>query len=356
MDHKRSDPYSLIMVCPANTAFMPYAESYLSVLRGLGVAPLSVIWDRLGDEPVSSSSVIYKDGKTGTKRGVFDYVGFSEFVRKTLRPHPNAKVIVFGIPTAFFIRRSLLTGYPSRYILDIRDYHKVGSVYPLAGLIGASAMTVISSPGYREWLPSGFDFVVDHNTQGAFFKEAAAKALPETLRISYIGALRDFPEQKALIDVLGNRDDAILEYHGFGEINKRLQHHIIRQGVVNASITGRYSKGEERNLYANCDLVNVVISGTSKNSRTLLPNRLYQAVAHRKPVLTLGGTYLARVVETWGLGLVLRSLNDAANELRCFRLAHNPVTFERNCWNFAQYVMRDKAVFEEKLKCFASPI
>ena len=74
-------------------------------------------------------------------------------------------MIVFGIQLTFFLKNILQKkDLNINILIDIRDYNKIIN-FNIKKVIDNSYFTVISSPGYKEWLPNSGKYIINHNTQ-----------------------------------------------------------------------------------------------------------------------------------------------------------------------------------------------
>jgi glycosyltransferase involved in cell wall biosynthesis len=79
---------------------------------------------------------------------------------------------------------------------------------------------------------------------------------------------------------------------------------------------GRYESKDLPNIYSNatyawcCDW-----EPSGSNSESLLPNRLYQAISAGVPIIASSGSFVAMVVDYYGIGIVVPSVPDDAVEI-----------------------------------------
>lgn len=303
----------IALVCSANLDYMPYTRQYIEHFESRGVKYDVINWDRLQID--QKSEYTYRDKKKDHRRNYFDYIRYSNFIKEIISRNKYDRIIVFSLQLGFFLRKLLLEKYNSRSILDIRDYNKIAKYYDFKRIIKNTHYTVISSRGFLEWLIRQDNVIINHNTNiTCYDKDIPVNShKEETTELSYIGAIRDSETQIKLISELTNRKDIILSYHGEGEEEetKRIIDYVRANNIKNILITGKYQVNEEKYLYDKADIVNIIIPVNDKNSKTLLPNRLYNAVFFGKPVVTLKGNYVASVIEQFGLGLVINSIEEA---------------------------------------------
>ena len=155
-------PNKVLLICPSNLCYMPYAQHYLNILNEYGVEYEILYWDRF-NLLENNNYLRYNDKKIGHRRTFIDYLSFSWFVRKACKSRKYKKVILFGLQLAFFLSDFMRKNYYGKYILDIRDYHPVSRLFNLSDFIRSAGFVVISSPGFLCWLPKAPNYMVCHN-------------------------------------------------------------------------------------------------------------------------------------------------------------------------------------------------
>jgi len=74
----------------------------------------------------------------------------------------------------------------------------------------------------------------------------------------------------------------------------------------NIEWVGRFNYAEQAPLlYGKCDVMYSVYDADMANVRVALPNKLYESVYCEMPIIVAKDTYLAEVVERWGVGLAV---------------------------------------------------
>lgn len=332
---------------------MPYVSNYEKILKENKADYEIINWDRLKIE--GESSLVYRDAKIGHQRGFFDYMKYTRFVLDKLKKNNYDKIVVFSIQLMFFLKEYLLKNYKKKFIFDIRDYNPIIKIFNIKKTIAHSAFTVLSSPGYKEWLPESHNYIINHNTSidnigqlrgvRPFVSDKNKK-----ISVGCIGGLRDYGINIDFINSLKNNNFIKINYHGEGQINKDLYKYLIDQDITGVSMTGRYAKGEEESLYCNNDMINVLRYKDGINNKTALPNRLYNAVYYGKPMLAFEGTYLAEVVKKYSLGLTVNSFKNIEKEIREYTIGFDIVEYETKRQSFFSEVICQNKVFSEKLK------
>lgn len=346
----------IALVCPSNILYMPYVDNYTNILDEIDLEYDIINWDRFKIE--KDSEFKYRDSKIGHQRSFLDYFKYSRFVLNILKKNNYDKVVVFGIQLVFFLKRHLIKEYRYRYIIDIRDYSRIIKYFNIEKTIEHSNFTVLSSPGYKEWLPKSNKYVINHNTQLSSIENLNESnrnlKSKEMISINYIGSIRDYKINVDFINSLKNSGSINLKYHGAGAINKDIESYLEFNSIKNVVFTGRYMREEEQNLYIKADIVNILIPTDTINSKTLLPNRLYNATIYGKPVIALKGTYLAKIVDENQLGLVLNSFDNIEETIIRYISNLNFDYYDRNRSAFLEGILEDNNLFKIRLTEFIS--
>lgn len=341
----------IVLITPSNINLMPYVKNYTDIIDKTNVSYTIINWDRLGNEVQTENRLTYKDNKNSFNRSFYDYIKYVNFVKKEVSRIKPDKIIVFGIQLTFFLKNFIKKNFKYNMVIDIRDYHVLKKFIDFNILINESKFTVISSPGYNNWLKSSNDnLIVNHNINDYRLEEFEYPDARKIIRLSYIGSLTNSHTNIALINKCINSNRINVEFHGRGIINKELEHYISRNDINNVLITGGYTQNEERYIYQQATIINMLLDGRNLNSRTCLSNRLYNAVKNNRPLLVFEGSYLAEVIKEFNLGLVLRTLDNIESEINCyFNEELNAEKFEIGRKEFLEKVKIENIIFERKL-------
>lgn len=342
----------IALICPSNKMYMPYLRNYQSILDDTNVKYEILNWDRFSIEETEG---VYRDFKTGHRRNFYDYYKFSRHIVKKLEKGKYDRVIIFGIQLVFFLGKYLRKHFPNKYIFDIRDYNKVIKLFNIASSIENSYTTVLSSPGFTMWLPNSSRYTINHNTNiGRVDSDNTVGNDLSNIKISYIGSIRDYEINSRFIKAIDNSKKISIVYNGDGVDLNRLKEYVKEESIDNVFFTGRYSKDEEKDLYFSADLVNVLVPNDDINSRTLLPNRLYNSIINKKPVLAYKGTYLSEIVEEYKLGLIVDNFENLEASIVEYLENVKNSDFINNCSIFMDKVLDDNNIFESKIIDFIS--
>lgn len=341
----------IALISPSNLLYTPYIDNYLEILDEIQIQYDIINWDRFCIEE-KIETIKYRDTKKGHKRNYIDYLKYSKFILNILDKNKYDKIIVFGIQLTFFLSDLLVRNLKDNFIIDIRDYNKTLYFFNIKKVIESSFCAVISSPAYMEWLPKSNKYVINHNTKIKSLNELKSISSffeKESIIISNIGALRDYKININFINSLKNKNKYLLYFHGEGDINYKLKTFVKNNNISNVIITGRYERNIEESLYNQSDFINVLRYNDGINNKTALPNRLYNSLIYGKPVLAFKGTYLANIVNEYGIGLVLESFMDIEEKISYYLRNFDVKTYELGRRRFFEVVLEENNKFENKL-------
>ena len=341
---------NVIIVGDSIKQYMPYVNTYIDIISDENNLVI-LEWDRNND--LGKNQFVYKDKKRRHKRSLIDYYRYVLFVKSHLKLNRYDMVIVCGIPVFLLLNKYLYRNYKNKYILDIRDYHKSIKFIDIKKTLKNGYLTVISSPGFKKWLPNSPKMIINHNFQNKLLYptneklEFSLKSKPTA--ISYIGVVRDLDVNLRLIESLNNNPNYVLNYHGdnpnFFEMNRLVS----KLESYNVFITGRYTQNNEYDFYKNSDLINILLSDDI-NSITLLPNRLYNAVYYCKPVITFSNSYVGDIVETYNLGLIISSFVDIDKQISTYIAFFDSKVYLEGRLRFLKKVHMENAFFQDTIK------
>lgn len=130
--------------------------------------------------------------------------------------------------------------------------------------------------------------------------------------IGYIGVIR-YPKQLLLLMEAAAAVGADVLLAGFTENCQEVKE--IAEKYQNVIYYGQYDYNKEIvKLYEMCDAIFSVYDAEMKNVGVALPNKLYEAVYCKLPIIVAKSTYLGEIVESHGIGITVTYNNK--NELQ----------------------------------------
>lgn len=343
--------------------YLPYLSRYEAYFKKNHIEYDFIYWQREEtDEPCPENEYRYTEvEKEGFFNKVNSYIKFRSFALKILRKNRGQynKLLVLTSVPAFFLSGYLKRSYKNKFIFDIRDYsfERIGFYKKkIDSLIEASEFTCISSHGFMEFLEKNDKIVINHNmptnqVQG----QAVALSDKPIVNIGYVGLVRYRDENIALIEKMKNTFRYQLWYIGKMTDDCDLKGYTEKHEIKNISYVGRYDNAQKMDLYKNIDIINSLYGNDSLEVTTLLPNRLYEACLLKKPLLVSSKTFLAELVERYGLGIIVDvDEDDVLEKINKYIDNFNPEEFNSNCYDFLNDVKKDEEKLYGHLKEFTS--
>lgn len=354
------------LILPSNLSDAPYLDYYTNILKQYEVNYDIIYWNKLdlNQEYTNSYSFNYKcDYSENILKKFVGYYYFSRYVKKTIH-HTGEydRLIVFIPQLAIFLGSLLQKEYRKKFILDIRDYGKANRyMKKLIKVIDASFITVISSAGYKKWLPSEYKYVLSHNTSfgssGINIDMVEDEILnfksKKKIVISNIGIIRSFETNCKFIDSLSKSSKYELNYIGKGISEIDLKKYCNENDISNVNFYGRYEKSEEMQHYKKSDFINILNSDTAIGNNTAMANRIYNGCISKCPMIVTKGSYMADIIKEFDLGFELDVQNDnVLEELNKYINEFNHEKFINGCNNFMNEVVKDQNIFKMRLLDF----
>lgn len=120
--------------------------------------------------------------------------------------------------------------------------------------------------------------------------------------VGFIGALRYLDQMKLLIDATQSLGINVFFAGGGSKENEQWLENYSRNRPW-VQVLGRYIYNQDiSSLYERADVIYSVYDADNANVRIALPNKLYESVYCSLPIIVAKNTYLARLVEEWGVG------------------------------------------------------
>lgn len=116
--------------------------------------------------------------------------------------------------------------------------------------------------------------------------------------VGFIGSIRYLKQMKMLVDAAERAGCNVL-FAGAGVTTSDYLHIIeYCKDKYFVTFTGKYNYNEDiANLYGAVDCIYAVYDADNPNVRIALPNKLYEAVYCKLPIIVAKGTYLSEIVE-----------------------------------------------------------
>lgn len=341
----------------------PHVEMYINIFNKFGVEYDVVVWNRKGDivEELPSNYILYNNPTYDlypSWRKVVDNWKFSKYIKKKIQKEQYSSVVVIDIITAVFFYSFLIKDFKHKYIFDIRDYSPICNIkigqWIVKKLIDNSFRTVISSRGFKKWLPDRDDYIISHNIDYSTLLrltdyESSQYEKNNDSIILTIGNLRDPEAHKILINAFKNKNGITLRFVGDGLAAPILEDYCKRNNVVNVSFEGYYKKSDEIKFYCESDFISCCMENNIL-SNYLMSNRIYLAALTHKPIICFTGSYQSQIIDKYGLGMMIDRDSDIQYALNKYKKDFDRESYERNRMKFIQVVLSDYNNFFDTIK------
>ncbi len=273
------------------------------------------------------------DGKTihilGHQQSGKDYMGkffrTIKEVRKVLKKYNGEDTLFYG--TNFTITLSLKLNGCKNYIYEISDvlygYKRFNLIrwllkYIDIFLIRHSMLTVLTSAGFAKFFfgkntPKNIIIQPNRLDFSFFDKKRPDNIVPrsiDSLNFSYVGAFR-YPNTVFRFARLIGEKYPNHQFHFYGDSIFRNEVIEIANSFDNVKYHGPFKNPDDLvNIYSNIDIVVACYDTQSINERIAEPNKLYEALYFRKPIIVSENTFLAERVKELGCGFVINATND----------------------------------------------
>ena len=312
------------IIVPNNLWFCPYVQIYRSILDSENVSYDIITWCRDGKD--EEGCIQYKtSAKTSNPfMKLYYYYSFASFIKRTVKENKYDKLIVFTPQVGIFISSFLKRNYKRKYIFDYRDLSiEQSSCFKksFTRLLDNSAANVISSPGFKQYLPQGYNYILSHNFDIAIVKKALdnnsieVTTLPDSIDVLTIGGIRDYESNVQVIDALANKEGFTVRFVGRGPSADSLKVHTDELGANNVTFEGFYPKEKEKEYVAECTFLNIFYPRKPSHD-TALSNRFYNSLIYRKPMITTADTTQGNYASMYKVGVALTDCSNLEKDLK----------------------------------------
>ena len=219
---KKTRNKKICFIVPVNIYLCPYLKKYIS---SFDCRCDIICWNRHGVEENADFYNIFAfgckmDERVDKVQKTINFLKFKSYVEKVLKENNYNGIVVFSINTAILLQGILHKQFRGKYIIDIRDYtmEKNGFFFFIEErLVKNSAFAVISSEGYKNFLPV-YDYILSHNdveiSETILKKFNNRKRSNDKLIISFIGFVRFHAQNKKVILRFKNDNRFLLRFIG----------------------------------------------------------------------------------------------------------------------------------------------
>ncbi len=356
------------IICFWDRYATPYLAKYERVLNDNNIPFEVVFWNRT---PKTNSltfsqneNFIYinlkcKDSKIGK---VYSFFSWAKLVKKIIKQRHYSNLILLSTMPAVLLYFSLVFNFGNKYIFDIRDYTFEDNYLfkkIVMSLIKKSSFTTISSKGFLDWLDFSEKIIVNHNIT---VNNNESSWLPpifienKKVNFAFVGNVRLDMQTEALLHKLKN--DPRIDQFFYGRIlpSCNIQSVKDEEKINNLYLMGPFDSADKKRIFEQVDLINCVYANSKDDNdiplgdSTPLPNRLYDALVFMRPIVVSKGTYLAKLVDEYNLGVCINGYSpDARDRIINYINNFDSELFKDGCKRLRCLVEEEEIVFLKKL-------
>lgn len=346
------------LILPGSIWYAPYVRNYTKILESLNIDYSIISWNREGDDKPEGFQYNKLCRQGHGSAGLSAYKGYICFIKKTIKVQGFDRIIVFGPQMSCLLSTYLLCQFRHHYMIDYRDLsieQKNGFKQLFAVMLRFSRANVISSPGFKRWLPKR-DYYLSHNFDVNAVREALAAPIeddfyhPESIDILTIGGIRDYSSNIEVVKALGNKDDFTIRFVGKGDTADQIAEYCRQDGIENISFTGFYQKPEEACYVKGCTFMNIFYPRIITHD-TAVSNRFYNSLIYKRPMLVTKYTTQGDFAEKYQVGIAVENCEGLDSKLKSY-LHTDYKAYAQRCNDLLKSFLNDQQEFEEAVKNF----
>jgi len=353
----------LCIIAYSPKSIAPYLNKYIELLDSWNIK-YDYITRELRDNIIDkynkeNNIVIYYDTENSIVGKLMRVLKWRREVLQILKNEQYDKLIILTGYPAIILCDYLRKEYKYQYILDIRDYIPIFKcklfMKVLKNVIYGSYLTVISSKGFLKWLPTKEKVMPTHNLPSNPVEIHVKKSFvsKDKIRIGYLGVVNYYHQNIKLIEALKNESRYSLLYGGIFPKENNIKSYCEQRGINSVEFIGKFSNDEKVKIYQDIDIINAVYGNDSLIVTTALPNKLYDAILYKKPIMVSKGTYLSEVVEEYHIGFSIDLDNDnVVDKLDKFVKDFDESEFYSNCRRLLELCLKEESIIIEKIRSF----
>lgn len=349
----------ICILSAVNIRHMSLISLYTEILQKNGVEFDIIYMDKYGEDEEFPAKRKYVYKNIVSQRSpkwykILKYFKFRLYATRILNKNNYDFIIVWNDVTIFMFADYLVRKYKNKYCLNIRDYchQRVKWIYRrFEKVIKSSLFTTISSEGYKNFLPP-YNYCTIHSLNPDLFdsvkrKEALRKD-GEPIKIGFVGYVRFFETNKALLRLFQN--DTRFELHYYGTKANILKEYAETNHINNAVFHDTFPVKDTSKYLNKIDVINNLYGNESISLTTALSIKLYHGIYTRIPILVCPNTYMENVVKKYNVGFVFSEISDEYKEKFYDWYRHLDFeNFKINCMKFIDVVQDQNKVFERKI-------
>ena len=340
---------------------IPYIRYYEEMLLRQNIDYDIVLWNRSGLPVSLPNAYVFSAKDCRSKVGkIIPFLRWRRFVLELISKKQYDRLIILTTMPAILLSDLLLKRYSGKFWLDIRDftYENVPFYKNMVWKLVQSAASVsISSPAFSIFLPNSENILLTHNISntGWATEHCQQDMRQRPLCIGFVGGIQFEMQNRYLLRQFANNQKYSFKYIGKVHPGCNLKRFCQENRIKNVQFLPAFSNDQKPEIYKSIDLINCVYGSDNQVSKLLLPNRLYDCVLFKKPIMVSKGTYLAEIVSKYSLGIAIDvERENVVEKLEEYLSNFSQQEFERGCRKFLSEIEKDMEKFAEALLRFCA--
>ncbi len=348
----------IVVLSTVNFKHMTVLNLYTDFLDNMQIKYDVIYIDKYGEFEDTNAENIYPYKLSIKKewnffRKLLKYIKFRKHAKNIIKKNKYDLVIVWNSFTALMFVDFLIFKFKNRFILNIRDYNyeKIPLIYLLMKkIIRNSRFTTISSDGFKSFLPK-HDYINIHSINENLLKNVSPRnninEKSSPIKITFIGYVRFFENDKKIIDLLGNDDRFIIQF--FGEGSEKLNEYAKSNRYFNVFCRGRFESSKTSEFLNKTDVINNLYGYGKIELDTAISIKSFYAAYLQIPILVFDNTYMAKATKGFNYVCNLNS-NTFADDLYEWYQNIDFKMLKLSCQKYIDQAKQDNIKFINKLK------
>ncbi len=330
----------------------PYVNIYADFCKKNGLEYEIIFPNRSGMQESADCPLISVPWDRSKKK-IFNILAFRKAAIQHLKKAKSDFVIVLTTMPAVLMSGYLARHYKGRYLIDIRDY-TYESVFPYYFLekraIKNAAMTVISSPGFRKFLPDG-EYHLCHNVNALYRDEKGGNFVPtggDPITIGYVGSIGYKSQCLKLIKLVEQDERFCFDFYGEEGADGQISAYLKENPCDRIKMYGAYKPQEKVGIMEKVDILFNAYGNGNKLVDYALSNKLYDSFYMRIPLLTSPNTAMSEEAGDYSFDIDFETMTSLDALYEWYR-AIDANSFDQYSEQYLQQVFSSQDAFYEKL-------
>ena len=284
------------IIAASNIRYSPYILLYTSIFNKMNVEYEIIFPDRNGLQE-SLDAPLHVLPWNSSLSTLANYFLYASAVKKVLKRGKYDFLVVLTGNNAAFLGLWLRRYYKNRYIIDIRDYshENIRPYFFLEKIaIENSGLNIISSEKFTSFLPKS-EYYISHNCADGIRTMIPFSRGKEPIKICYVGGLYYVEQCNKLMKLVKDDPRFAFEVYGTSILEPTLKDMAKELNCDRIIFHGGYMPEEKGKILQKVDILFNAYGNGCALLDYALSNKLYDAYAYVKPILTSPGTYMAEM-------------------------------------------------------------